>query len=414
MNRSAQMEGLRNDTVLRRIPRLTARIESDSSLRVVWEGGETRCGPRALTVLEIFSQPRSVAEVFDHFGNLSKGAQDWMDLTGALLQLYNAGILRDQHEPRLKLTPSGFDAPFIHIAMLRDRERTSRFLAAIRSTVRPGDVVVDIGTGTGVLAVAAARAGARHVYAVEASGIADMAKMVFEANHLSDRITLIEGWSTQIHLPEPADVMVSEVIDDEPLGERVLEITLDARKRLLKPGARLIPGKVEVWGLPVTVPADLLAEYMFTPENLASWRSWYEIDFDPLGEISRTRSAAFDVVPAAARGWKCLGDPVLLAQIDMASFSQTSLDVNAVGVAAAAGKISGVMIFFEAELSPGNRLSTHPERASKNCHWRNFVQVLPAPFSVKPGDRFAVSYRYRAAGRADRVRVQPNAEMTPR
>ena len=120
MNSNVRTAGLRNDTVLRRIPNLAARIESDNSLRIVWDGGEALCGPRALTVLEIFAQPHSVAEVFDQFGILSKGAQDWMDLTGTVLQLYNAGVLQDQLEPRLKRSPSGFDAPFIQDSYGRD------------------------------------------------------------------------------------------------------------------------------------------------------------------------------------------------------------------------------------------------------------------------------------------------------
>ena len=402
-------EGLRHDTVLRRVPNLTARIGSDNCLRITWEGGEASCGPRALAVLEMFSQPRSVAEAFERFGVLSKGEQDWVDLTGSVLQLYKVGILQGELEPRLKRAPSGFDAPRIHIEMLNDRERTSGFLAAIRNAVRPGDIVVDIGTGTGVLAVAAARAGAKHVYAVEASGIADIAKMVFEANHVADRITLIEGWSTQIDLPERADVLVTEVIDDEPFSERILEIVLDARKRLLKPGARLVPGKVEAWAIPLTVPADRLREYTFTRGDLANWRSWYEIDFDPLEQISRERPASFYVSPADARDWKYLGPPVLLARVDLAVFADTSLAVDAVGMATTAGELDGLMIFSEVELSPGNRLSTQPGRASKNSSWSNRVHILPAPLSVKSGDSFAVNYRYRASGDGCDVRIEPIA-----
>ena len=77
--------------------------------------------------------------------------------------------------------------------MLDDDRRTEAYLAALTKAVRPEDVVLDIGTGTGVLAVAAARAGARHVYAVEATDIADVAERVFTANGVGDRVTLIRG-----------------------------------------------------------------------------------------------------------------------------------------------------------------------------------------------------------------------------
>ena len=89
--------------------------------------------------------------------------------------------------------------------MLHDDRRTGDYLAALAEAVRPGDVVLDIGTGSGVLAVAAARAGARRVYAVEASDIAEVAERVFAANGVTDTVTLVPGWSREIELPEPAD-----------------------------------------------------------------------------------------------------------------------------------------------------------------------------------------------------------------
>src|SRR3954454_16113224 len=79
----------------------------------------------------------------------------------------------------------------LHGAMLDDRRRTRSFIAAIEAAVRPGDVVVEIGTGTGVLAVAAARAGARRVYALESANMAAWARRIFAANRVSDRATLV-------------------------------------------------------------------------------------------------------------------------------------------------------------------------------------------------------------------------------
>ena len=138
--------------------------------------------------------------------------------------------------------------------MLHDDRRTGDYLAALAEAVRPGDVVLDIGTGSGVLAVAAARAGARRVYAVEASDIAEVAERVFAANGVQDRVTLVPGWSRQIELPEPADLLVAEIIGNEPLEEEILETTLDARRRLLKPEARLIPHALTLLARPLAAP----------------------------------------------------------------------------------------------------------------------------------------------------------------
>ena len=67
-------------------------------------------------------------------------------------------------------------------------------------------------------------------------------------------MTLIRGWSRQIELPEQADVLVAEVIGNEPFEEEILETTLDARRRLLKPDARLIPHALELLARPLLLP----------------------------------------------------------------------------------------------------------------------------------------------------------------
>jgi protein arginine N-methyltransferase 7 len=96
---------------------------------------------------------------------------------------------------------------------LIDEERTMAFAKAIAATVRPGDVVVDMGTGSGVLAMLAARAGAKKVYAIEIdrSNIATL-NAVFRANALEDRIVLIHGDVCKVDLPEKVDVIIGEMI----------------------------------------------------------------------------------------------------------------------------------------------------------------------------------------------------------
>ena len=267
---------------------------------------------------------------------------------------------------------------------------------------------MDIGTGTGILAIAAARAGARHVYAIEASGIGKLAKEIFKANGLTDRITLIEGWSTQVNLPEKADVLISEIIGNEPLGERVLETTMDAMKRLLKPNARLVPNKVKIFGLPVTIPFTELAKYTFVPETLRDWQSWYDIDFNPLAEASLNSSQSFFINPSLARDWESLCEPVQLAVVDLKGMSQLSI-ANTVPVTAnTSGRLDGVLVYFEIELGPTTRLSTHPVQAAKDCSWSSPVWILTEPLNLISGDRFAVTYQYRITEDQFKVSVVRN------
>ncbi|MEW6637680.1 MAG: 50S ribosomal protein L11 methyltransferase [Actinomycetota bacterium] len=394
------------DTVLRRAPDVRVRIDSSNNIRVYSEEAVYHLGPHGLAILDAFYQPTTMSRALERLGASVTGRQDWMSLTTTIMQLYEAGVLLDesQRTPKLETGKLSFGGPDIHIGMLNDRLRTSAFLSGISEVVRSGDVVVDIGTGTGVLAIAAARAGARHVYAIEASAIGETAQRIFEANGLEDRITLLRGWSTRLTLPERADVLVSEIIGNEPLGEDVLEITSDARQRLLKPGARMVPGRIRIFGLPVTIPEAEIARLRPTDRALQDWRSWYGIDFTPLSEMAGESASAFFVKPQKAHGWRTLSDPILLAEVDLREVERPLIDSSIVVSADASGDLNGLLVYFELELGPTTRLSTHPARVDENCSWHDMVWNLE-PLRLGEGDRFEVTYRYRATGTSHEVSV---------
>ena len=404
------MTGLNKDTVLQRVPDLKIQIDSSNHIKIYFEGRVIQCGVHGLTILDAFYQPTSVNEVLFKFQMKIKGIQDWMDFMTTIVHLHKAGVLRDeaQNKPQLGVNTSGFDTAPIHIAMLNDKQRTLSFLRGIQEVVHPGDIVLDIGTGTGVLAIAAARAGARHVYAIEASGIGKLARAIFKANGLADRITLIEGWSTQVNLPEMADMLISEIIGNEPLGERVLETTMDAMKRLLKPNARLVPHKVKIFGLPVTIPFTEIVKHILVAETLRDWQSWYDIDFNPLADASQNSSQPFYINPFLARDWESLSEPVQLAVADLKGMSQLPID-NTVSVTAnASGRLDGVLVYFEIELGSTTRLSTHPAQAAKDCSCQSPVWILTDPLNLLTGDRFTVTYQYRVTEDQFRVNVGRN------
>ena len=215
------------------------------------------CGPHGLDILGSFHAPASLDDGVARLARHAVSATGLAEMMTVVTRLREAGCLVSPGEaapaPR---GPAGFAASAIHVSMLNDRARTDTFLRAIRDTVVPGDVVVDLGTGTGVLAIAAARAGAARVYAIEATGIADAAAAMFAASGVGDRISLIRGWSTDVTLDERAGVLITETLGNDPWEEGLLHLIADARRRLLRPDARLIPSRVRRLAQPVTVPEE--------------------------------------------------------------------------------------------------------------------------------------------------------------
>jgi protein arginine N-methyltransferase 1 len=387
------------DTVLQRVADLAIHLDSSNTLRIAMDGRVIDCGRHGLAILDAFSRPTPMSEALLGFQARITGLQDERDLTETIESLKSAGVLRDVTNGAGvdRADRGGFGSPKFHVAMLNDRRRTAAYLAAIEEVVRPGDVVVDVGTGTGVLAVAAARAGARHVYAIEASGIADVAEAVLAANDVASRVTLLRGWSTQLSLPEPADVLVSEIIGDDPLEENVLGVIADAVARLLKPDARLVPHQLRILGLPVALPRGVRQDRM-PSANLRRWRSWYGIDFGPLASAAERLPYAFPTAPHVARGWPGPSDPVVLVDLDLKTAQPGPLRRTATAIATERGRVDAVLVFFELALGPTTRFSTHPLEAGPDSSWRSFVWLCPGAGDLDPGDRFAITYAHDATG----------------
>jgi len=138
-----------------------------------------------------------------------------------------------------------------HEEMLCDSVRVAAYHAGISRNVSKGDVVLDLGTGTGLLAFMASKAGASKVYAVEHSDFIEMAAEIASHNGFTN-IEFVQANSREYTPPEPVDVVIHEQMGDELFNENMLENLLDLRDRVLKPGGCILPARFRLFVEPVS------------------------------------------------------------------------------------------------------------------------------------------------------------------
>jgi predicted RNA methylase len=149
----------------------------------------------------------------------------------------------------------------VHRTMICDRVRTEAFRRAIDSVVRPGDIVLDVGAGSGILSVFAARAGAARVYALERTSAAVLAQELSAANGVAEIVQVIHGDVIDVEPPERVDVIVSEWLGGFGIDEGMLVPVIVARDRWLKPGGVMIPGATDPLRQP-TAPVKVCAHHV--------------------------------------------------------------------------------------------------------------------------------------------------------
>jgi hypothetical protein len=376
-------------TILVRVRDVSIHLRDTDDISIRRGEVHLRTTTHALSVLAAFSHPRAIADVLD---SVVAGSQDWIELSSAVAQLANAGILVEPGAP--DPLPRAYAQPPIHAAMLDDHVRTRGFIDAIRAVVREGDVVLDIGTGTGVLATVAAQAGAARVHAIESSAIADAAERIFANNGVADRVTLVRGRSTSVTLAERCNVLVTEMIGNDPLDEQLLDIVDDARKRLLTPDARIIPAAIEVFAIAVDLPRRVLERRVFTPERLEEWSAMYGVSFSTLVSVRPSASHPFMVRTSEVLAWPRVAPPICLADIDLTRPFELAVEKRVTFELERDVERLGIVLAFRSTLAPGVVLSTLPDAADPENHWRYAVWAAHEGRSRARGATATIAYEH--------------------
>jgi SAM-dependent methyltransferase len=314
--------------------------------------------------------------------------------------LVQAGVFTTEPSRRFSQVPTPtYDSSFVHLAILNDTARKNAFVRAVRELVTPGDVVLDLGTGSGILAIVAAQAGARRVYAVEPASMVHLAERVARDNGVADKITFLRAWSTQLRLPEKANLLTTDIVGNEALDMVIWENVQDARGRLLTGDARLMPSALNGLAVLVDIPDHTVAEHRVDQAQLRRWTETYGIDFGALMESQRLDTTGFYARPEVVQQWTPLSASCPLYDLDL-NTEVRSIDETRVLTASRGGAATGVVVYFRARLSPSVTFSSDPWRGGENSHWFTAVWAFPSALSVRAGDTVTVRFRYQGEGQS--------------
>ncbi|KAI9386368.1 hypothetical protein POPTR_010G014600v4 [Populus trichocarpa] len=280
--------------------------------------------------------------------------------------------------------------------MMQDYVRTGTYYAAVIENRADffGRVVVDVGAGSGILSLFAAQAGAKHVYAVEASEMAEYARKLIAGNpSLGKRITVIKGKVEEVELPEKADILISEPMGTLLVNERMLESYVIARDRFLVPNGKMFPtvGRIHM--------APFSDEYLFVEiaNKALFWQqqNYYGVDLTPLygsafgGYFSQPVVDAFDP--------RLLVAPTICHVLDFTEIKEEDLYEIVIPlkfIASVGTRVHGLACWFDVLFNGSTVqrwLTTAP--GAPTTHWYQLRCVLSQPLYVMAGQEITGQLR---------------------
>lgn len=273
-----------------------------------------------------------------------------------------------------------------HFAMMGDSPRNDAYEAAINRAVS-GKRVLDIGTGSGLLAMMAARAGAASVTTCEAVPlIASRARDIVAANGLSGQIDVINKRSTDLALgagiAERAQVLIAEVFSGDLIGEGILPTVEHAHQQLLSPDAVVVPAAASAMGYLIGGP--VIEKLLFTRVSNGFDLSLFN-DFAPPMLPVTLEAFPHEVLSADTE--------LLRFDLNAKLFPMGNRPLNI--MATQHGVCAGVAQWIRLELDSSTRYENRPQLGGNGSgHWPQLLYRFPRLIRVKPGDVLKVNIRH--------------------
>ena len=258
-----------------------------------------------------------------------------------------------------------------HLTYLGDASRMRAYGRALRRLVRPGDRVVDLGCGTGILGFLALSCGARHVVAIDRGPVIHLARQLAKENGLSDRMTFVHADAQEVRLRRRADLLVTETMGNFGVGEEMLASVLDARRRYLRRDAHIIPRGLRLVFEPVSTPGATRRYYGRLRVG--------GFQFEAIRSVMRHRPIALETGEGRALAPGRFGiafDLRTLSRLPYPLERAVRFRVRRTGM------LHGWAVWFEAHLAPGITLSSRVR-----THWKRMLLPVSPPLRVRRGER---------------------------
>ena len=287
---------------------------------------------------------------------------------------------------------NSYSSYYIHEQMLKDKIRTGTYRDAILKNpeVFKDKIVLDIGSGTGILSIFAAKAGAKHVYGIEFADIADYANEIIKKNKLSDKITIIKSKVEDVKLPvDKVDIIISEWMGYFLLYESMLDTVLLARDKWLQKDGYMLPDHA-------TITLAGIEDIDYKRSKINFWENVYNVDMscyknavigEPLVEVCPKKL----INSSSCR----------ILDIDLYTVKKEDLDFSStyeITFTRDNDRFSGLVAWFDTGFTKLNNkfnLTTSPYHTS--THWSQTIFYTKNDLRVNKGDKVTGSIAVKKA-----------------
>ena len=270
--------------------------------------------------------------------------------------------------------------------MLADGPRMAFYHDAISRKIQAGDRVIDLGTGTGILAAFASRQGAAQVYAVDHSSIIEHARELAAENGI-ENVDFEDVHSTKLFLDDQVDVILHEQMGDFLFDEAMVPNVCDLRDRLLKPGGLILPSQFELYCEPMTLRDDRRVPFIWELTDV------HGFDFSSM-ERSRPQDSEYYGLVSCDLGFvkHFLGEPAPILEVDLHTITESTLPlkVSFTRKVTKEGLLDGLVVFMKVKVDDDLELSSSPLDPGRAPHWGFRILRLDQSYA-EIGDKLEVT-----------------------